>query len=65
LELFKGTSLASTVGITEMMLKAKMISSKDLRFMEAYLAVLFIYWALNIVFIFGQKKLEETLNAKY
>ena len=65
LEVFKGTSLASMVGITEMMLKAKMMSSKDLRFMETYLAILFIYWSLNIVFTFGQKKLEYRVSCKY
>ncbi|WP_302326355.1 amino acid ABC transporter permease [Enterocloster lavalensis] len=62
LEVFKGTALASMVGITEMMLKAKMMSSKNLRFMETYLAVLFIYWALNILFTFLQKLLERRLN---
>lgn len=65
LEVFKGTSLASMVGITEMMLKAKMMSSKDLRFMETYLAVLFIYWGLNILFTIIQKHIEESLSKKY
>ena len=64
LEIFKGTALASMVGITEMMLKAKMISSKNLRFMETYLAVLFIYWALNILFTSLQKLLEQSLNRR-
>ena len=65
LEVFKGTSLASMVGITEMMLKAKMMSSKDLRFMETYLAVLVIYWGLNVIFTIIQKYLETQLNKKY
>lgn len=53
------------VGITEMMLKAKMMSSKDLRFMETYLAVLVIYWGLNVIFTIMQKYLETQLNKKY
>jgi len=65
LEVLKGTSLASMVGITEMMLKAKMMSSKDLRFMETYLAILFVYWGLNIIFTIIQKRLESRLSAKY
>lgn len=65
LQVFKGTSLASMVGITEMMLTAKMISSKDLRFMETYLAVLLIYWGLNIIFSFIQKGIECRISAKY
>lgn len=65
LEVFKGTSLASMVGITEMMLKAKMMSSKDLRFMETYLAVLFIYWALNIIFSIIQRYIEKRIDKKY
>ena len=65
LGVFKGTSLASMVGITEMMLKAKMMSSKDLRFMETYLAVLIIYWGLNIIFSIIQKYIEKYLDKKY
>ncbi|KMO86916.1 hypothetical protein AB840_05730 [Megasphaera cerevisiae DSM 20462] len=65
LEVFKGTSLASMVGITEMMLKAKMLSSRNLRFMEIYLAVLCIYWGLNIIFTIIQKYIENHLNQKY
>lgn len=65
LGVFKGTSLASMVGITEMMLKAKMMSSKDLRFMETYLAVLIIYWGLNIIFSIIQKYIEQYLDKKY
>ena len=59
MEVFKGASLASIVGVTEMLLKAKMISSKDLRMMESYLAVLLIYWALSILFTFVQKRIED------
>lgn len=61
LEVFKGTSLASMVGVTEMMLKAKMIATKDLRLMESYLAVLLIYWFINIIFTVLQKRLEKKL----
>lgn len=65
LEVFKGTSLVSMVGITEMMLKAKMMSSKDLRFMETYLAILVIYWVINIFFTICQKHLESRISSKY
>lgn len=65
LEVFKGTSLASMVGITEMMLQAKMISSKNLRFMETYLAVLVIYWGLNILFTIIQRYLEMRVSKNY
>jgi len=65
IECFKGSSLCSMVGVTDMMLKAKMIANKTYRFIEVYLAVLILYWALNMLFGYGQKLIERKLSAKY
>lgn len=65
IECFKGSSLCSMVGITDMMLRAKMLVSRTLRYSEGYLAVLLLYWLLNMVFVTAQKKLEQKLSAKY
>lgn len=65
IECFKGSALASMVGITEMMLRSKMLVSKTLRYTEGYLAVLLLYWVLNMIFITIQKRIEHRLGAKY
>ena len=65
IECFKGSSLCSMVGITDMMLRAKMLVSRTLRYTEGYLAVLLLYWVLNMIFVTAQKELEHRLGAKY
>ena len=65
IECFKGSSLCSMVGITDMMLRAKMLVSRTLRYSEGYLAVLLLYWLLNMIFVTVQKELEHKLSAKY
>ena len=65
IECFKGTALVSMVGVTDMMLTAKMLTARNLRFVEGYLAVLLLYWVINMVFVAIQKRLELRLDAKY
>lgn len=65
IECFKGSSLCSMVGITDMMLRAKMLVSRTLRYSEGYLAVLLLYWALNMVFVTVQKHIERRLGSRY
>lgn len=65
IECFKDSSLCSMVGITDMMLRAKMLVGRTLRYTEGYLAVLLLYWVLNMVFVTAQKELEHRLGRKY
>lgn len=65
IECFKGSSLCSMVGVTDMMLRAKMLANKTYRFIEVYLAVIILYWCLNMLFVFVQKIVEQKANAKY
>ena len=65
IECFKGTALVSMVGVTDMMLTAKMLTARNLRFVEGYLAVLLLYWVINMVFVAIQKRLELRMGAKY
>lgn len=65
IECLKGSSLCSMVGIVDMMLRAKMLANKTYRFIEVYLCVLLLYWALNIIFSAVQKMIEHKINAKY
>lgn len=65
IDCFKGSSLCSMVGVVDMMLRSKMLANKSYRFIEVYLCVMLLYWALNMVFVAGQKMLEHKLSAKY
>lgn len=65
IECFKGTALVSMVGVTDMMLAAKMLTARTFRFVEGYLAVLLLYWIINMVFVAIQKRIEHRLGAKY
>lgn len=65
IDMIKETSLAFTIGITEIMGKSKLISAVSYRFFEAFLAAGLIYWALTIVFSFLQSKLEGIVDRPY
>jgi polar amino acid transport system permease protein len=47
--LLKGTSLAFVAGVIEMTAAGKIISGRNFRFFEVYLALAIIYWSLTIV----------------
>ena len=65
IECFKGSAQASMVGVTDMMLRAKMLTSRTLRYIEGYLCVMILYWVLNMIFTAFQKLLERKLSDKY
>ena len=65
IECFKGSAMASVVGVMDMMLKAKMLANKSYRFLEVYLCVLLLYWVINMIFVAIQKVIEQKANAKY
>ena len=62
---FKSTSLGFTIGVVELMSRAKIEAARTLRYMEAYLAVLIIYWIIVALFVYLQKKLETRMNRMY
>ena len=65
IECFKGSAMASIVGVMDMMLQAKMLANKSYRFVEVYLCVLLLYWVINMIFVAIQKVIEQKANAKY
>lgn len=65
IECFKGSAMASVVGVMDMMLKAKMLANKSYRFLEVYLCVLLLYWVINMVFVAIQRIIEQKAGAKY
>lgn len=62
ISLIKGSSLGFTIGVIELMSEAKLISSKNFRIMEAYAAVLIVYWVVIALLTKGQKLLEQRIN---
>ncbi len=62
ISLFKGTSLAFTITVIDMMGQAKIIGSSNLRFFEAYIAVSIIYWLVCIGIEFLGVRLEKHFN---
>ena len=49
-DIVKGTSLAFTATVVEVLASAKIIGSRDYRYFEAYLAAALIYWVICVVF---------------
>ncbi|MBQ9871367.1 MAG: amino acid ABC transporter permease [Eubacterium sp.] len=62
LMLFKGTSLAFTVTVVDIMAQAKIEASNGLRFIESYLLVAVIYWVFCIFFERVLSHLEKKLK---
>lgn len=50
LDLIKGTSLVFTITVVELLGAAKIASAEDYRYLERYLVVALIYWAISIIF---------------
>jgi len=65
IDMIKSTSLAFTLGVTEIMAKTQMEASSSFYFFESYLAVALIYWAIVLVFTQLQTYLESYLNRAY
>lgn len=65
LDIVKGTSLAFTISVVDMMAKATMLGAEKYRFLEAYTAVILIYWIIYIIFSLLQKIFEKKLRKAY
>ncbi|ACM30981.1 MULTISPECIES: amino acid ABC transporter permease [Rhizobium/Agrobacterium group] len=63
--LVKNSSLAFTLGVTEVLAQSKLLASENLKFFEAYFAAGLVYWAFTILYTFGQDWLERYLNRPY
>lgn len=65
IDMIKSTSLAFTLGVTEIMAKAQMEAASTFKFFESFLAVALIYWAVVVFFTRIQHFLELRLNKAY
>lgn len=62
LDLFKGTSLAAMITVTEMFMNAKIIGGDNFDYMTVYLEIALIYWACCSLITAGQNRLERFAN---
>lgn len=65
IDMIKSTSLAFTLGVTEIMAKAQMEASSSFKFFESFLAVALVYWVVVLFFTRIQHILENRLNKAY
>ena len=65
IDMIKGTSLAFTLGVTEMMGAAQKEAAGSFLYFEAFLVVALIYWVMVELLSQGQKMLETYLNKAY
>lgn len=61
----KGTAVAFTIGVTEIMGKTKIEASNSYRYFECYASVMILYWLVVVALTYLQKKLEDRLDIAY
>ena len=64
-EIIKGSAMAFTIGVTELMGAAQMEGASNYKFFETFLAVMCTYWIITLIFGQFQKLLENKLSNAY
>lgn len=62
ISMIKSTAMGFTIGVVELLAKAKIGAAKSYNYLESYIAVGLVYWGLMIIINFFQKKLEKRLS---
>lgn len=65
IDMIKGTSLAFTLGVTEMMGATQKEAAGSFLYFEAFLVVAILYWIIVETLSFAQRLLENRLNRAY
>lgn len=65
IDIIKATSLAFTLGVTELMGATQKEASSSFLYLEAFLLVAIIYWVVVELLSWGQRRLEVYLNKAY
>lgn len=65
IDIIKGSALAFTLGVTEIMAVAQSEGASSYRFLESFTAVIMIYWIIISIFGYLQKVLEKKMNESY
>ncbi len=63
--LLKETSLAFTLGVTELFAQGKIIASSSLKYLETYLVIAIVYWLLTVLYSYVQSLYEKRVNQPY
>lgn len=58
----KGSSLAFTLGVVDILATAQMSAASNYKFFESYIIVAIMYWIVISIFNFLQRKLENKLS---
>lgn len=64
-DIIKGSSLAFTIGVTEIMATAQSEAAATYKYLEAFTCVVIIYWLINLAVVYVQNKLEKKLSEAY
>ncbi len=59
ISMLKSTAMGFTIGVVELLAKAKIGSAMSYRYLESYMAVGIIYWGMMLLIGYFQKKLEK------
>lgn len=62
IDIVKGSSLAFTIGVAEMLAKAQMVASTNYKFFQSYIVVAIVYWILIEIFNYIQRVIERKLS---
>lgn len=65
IDIIKATSLAFTLGVTELMGATQKEAASSFLYLEAFLLVAVIYWVVVEILSWGQRRLEIYLNKAY
>lgn len=64
-DIIKGSALAFTIGVTEIMSTAQSEAAVTYKYLEAFTCVIIIYWIINFLLSFIQNKLEIKMSKAY
>ena len=62
IDLIKGTSIAFTIGVTEMMAMGIYEGSRQFNYFEIYFDIAIIYYVMSLILGYLQKKIEQKLS---
>lgn len=65
INLLKETSLVFTIGVVDMLGRAKMLAAANYRWFESFIAVALIYWVLTVIISRILTVVEKKLNKSY
>ncbi|MGO2147931.1 amino acid ABC transporter permease, partial [Halomonas sp.] len=65
IDIIKATSLAFTLGVTELMGATQKEAASSFLYLEAFLLAAMIYWVIVEILSWGQRRLEIYLNKAY